>query len=248
MAEVILDIDGGVAVLTLNAPDRRNAMSAAMAGELIAAMTEVNENPEIGATVVRGAGGHLCAGADRSVLANAGQDPTEPEMFAGVGLVYDTFAKLDTMATPTIAAVRGYSVGAGVNLAMSADVRIMAKEAVLRSGFFGIGLHPGGGHFTLVGREANRSTATAMTAFGCDVKGDRAVELGLAWESVDDEAVEDRCLELARYAARDPELARLAVPSLRGETNGGYYDVAAASRMERAAQMWTFRRKALGGS
>jgi enoyl-CoA hydratase len=247
MTEVILDIDDGVAVMTLNAPERRNAMNAAMAGELIEAMTAVNENPDVGATVIRGAGGHLCAGADRSVLTAAGQDPTEPETFAGIGSVYDTFAKLDIMATPTIAAVRGYSVGAGVNLAMAADVRIMAKDAVLRSGFFGIGLHPGGGHFTLLGREANRSTATAMAAFGCDLKGERAVQMGLAWEALDDAAVEGRCLDMAHYAARDPELARLAVPSLRGETGGGHYDVAAASRMERAAQMWTFRRKAIRG-
>lgn len=243
MPEVILDVSDGVALVTLNAPERRNAMNATMAGELIDALTEVNENTAVGATVIRGAGGHLCAGADRSDLVDAGNDPTAPEVFAGIGLVYDTFAKIDTLATPTIAAVRGYSVGAGVNLAMAADLRIMATDAILRAGFFGIGLHPGGGHFTLVGRAANRSTAAAMTAFGCDVKGDRAVELGLAWESLDDAAVEERCLELARFAARDPELARLATPSLRAETVGGHYDVAAATRMERAAQMWTFRRK-----
>lgn len=247
MAEVILDIADGVAVVTLNAPERRNAINPSMAGELIDAITEVNDNPAVGATVIRGAGGHFCAGADRADLADAGRDPTEPGVFAGIGLVYDTFAKLDTMATPTIAAVRGYSVGAGVNLAMAADVRVMAKDATLRPGFFGIGLHPGGGHFTLVGRAANRSTAAAMTLFGSDVTGERAVELGLAWESADDAAVEDRCMELARYAARDPELARLAIPSLRSETTGGHYDVAVASRMERAAQMWTFRRKVSRG-
>lgn len=243
MSEIELEVDNGIALVTLHAPERRNALSVTMAAELLEVWRRIDADPTVAVTVLRGAGGHFCAGAERSVLGDAGQDPTAPESYAALGIVYDSFLALDRLATPTIAALRGYSVGAGVNLAMAADLRIIGEDAILRSGFFRIGLHPGGGHFTLLHRETNRQTAVAMALLGEDVRGADAVRLGLAWECVPDKEVEQRCLELAGRVAADPELARTVIAQLREETRVGSLPLPLASQSERASQLWSLRRR-----
>ena len=78
MAEIELERrDGGVAVLTLNAPARRNALTVEMAEALIAACEEIDADVAVGAVIVRGEGGYFCAGGDRDVLADAGRDPSD---------------------------------------------------------------------------------------------------------------------------------------------------------------------------
>ncbi|NNG20118.1 enoyl-CoA hydratase/isomerase family protein [Naumannella sp. ID2617S] len=242
MSEIELERRGSIALITLNAPERRNALGRQMAADLLAVLAEVDRDPALGVTVLRGADGHFCAGAERSLLADAGADPAGDAHYAALGLVYEVFAAVDRLATPTIAALRGWSVGAGVNLAMAADVRVIAEDATLRSGFSQIALHPGGGHFTLISRESNRQAAVAMSLLGQDVRGAEAVRLGLAWECVPDAEVEDRCLALAA-AVTDPALSRTAVANLRHETTAGHLDLRAATQLERASQLWSLRRR-----
>ena len=105
-------------------------------------------------------------------------------------------------------------------------------------------MHPGGGHFVILSRLIGREAAAAMALFGEEINGDRAVELGLAWESVDDAAVEDRALELATRVAADPELARAAVGNFRKEVVNGAVGWDVAMQYERPAQMWSMRRSA----
>lgn len=243
MAEVEVEIVDGVAVLSLQAPERRNALRPQTAWELVQACETIDADDAVGAVVVRGEGGYFCAGADRAVLSGAGADPAEEHAFAEMGVVYQAFVRVGQLAPPTIAAVRGGAVGAGVNLALATDVRIVAHEARLISGFLRIGLHPGGGHFTLLGRSVGHEAAAAMSVFGEEVSGARAAELGLAWESVDDEAVEDRALELARRAAADPPLARATTRSLRLQLGPPAVPWAVALESERAQQMWSLRRR-----
>jgi enoyl-CoA hydratase len=85
-----------------------------------------------------------------------------------------------------------------------------------------------------------------MALFGEEINGTRAAELGLAWEAVDDAAVEDRALELARRVAADPELARVAVGNFRKEAVNGAVSWEVASQFERPAQMWSMRRSSQG--
>ena len=142
--EITLQRESGVATITLDAPDRRNALTRDMARELAAVCDEVDADPSVGAVVVQGAGGFFCAGGDRDTLAAAGRDPAEPEAYSGLGDVYRSFARVGELEPPTIAAIRGGAVGAGVNLAFATDLRIVAREAKIISGFLPIGLHPGG--------------------------------------------------------------------------------------------------------
>jgi enoyl-CoA hydratase len=145
---------------------------------------------------------------------------------------------------PTIAAVRGAAVGAGINLMLAADLRIVADDARLISGFLRIGLHPGGGHFGLLAGRAGAEAAAAAGLFGEEISGLRAVQLGLAWEALPSEHVDERAAELARRPARDPQLARKATASLRIELGPPRLPWAAALEVERGAQLWSLRRRA----
>ncbi|HZC12566.1 MAG TPA: enoyl-CoA hydratase-related protein [Thermoleophilaceae bacterium] len=237
--------DNGLALLTLDAPERRNALTLAMAGELVAACEELDADASVGAVVVRGAEGFFCAGADRATLAAAGRDPADPEVYAGLGAIYRSFARVGEMEAPTVAAVRGGAVGAGLNLMLAADLRIVGRDARIVSGFLPIGLHPGGGHGALLGRTGIREAAAAMALFGERIEGERAAELGLAWAAVDDADVEETAIELAARAGADPELARRTAASLRTVLGPPALPWAAALELERASQMWSMRRKEL---
>src|SRR5215212_4156350 len=160
--------------------------------------------------VIRAVGRSFCAGGDIATLTSAGKDPAAPEAYEGMGKIYDSFYRLGQVNVPTIAAVRGSAVGAGMNMLLAADLRVIARDARLICGFLKRGLHPGGGHFVILSRLIGREAAAAMAIFGEEINGDRARELGLAWESLNDEAVEGRALELAARVAADPALARVA--------------------------------------
>jgi enoyl-CoA hydratase len=215
-----------------------------MATELIETFDEVDARPEVGALVVRAAGRSFCAGGDVATLTEAGKDPAAPEAYDGMGAIYNSFYRLGQVRVPTVAAVRGSAVGAGMNMLLAADLRIVARDARLLCGFLKRGMHPGGGHFVLLSRLIGREAASAMALFGEEIDGARAVQLGLAWESVDDAAVEDRAIELATRVAADPELARAAVGNFRKEAVDGAVGWDVAMQYERPAQMWSMRRSA----
>jgi len=208
------------------------------------ACEELDGDLSVGATIVRGSGGSFCAGADRSTLAEVGNDPASDDAFRSLDSVYQAFGRVGRLSMPTIAAVRGAAVGAGVNLLLATDLRIVARDARIIPGFARIGLHPGGGHFTLLNRLAGREVAAAAGLFGQEMSGERAANVGLAWEALPDEEVEGRALELAGIVARDPELARRATRSLRTELGPPAVSWDAALDLERGVQMWSLRRRA----
>jgi len=242
MAAVEINIDAHVATITLNDPARRNALDVGSARLLVEICDAIDGDPDVGAAVVRGAGGTFCSGAVRDLLARAGEDPAEPERYDSVGAVYNAFVCVGELLVPTVAAVRGAAVGAGVNLLLATDLRVVADNARIITGFQKIGIHPGGGHFTLLGRLAGRETAAAMGLFGEEISGRQAQALGLAWDAVADDAVEARATQLAQRVAADPELARRTVSSLRSQLGPPAVPWQAGLAMERANQMWSLRR------
>jgi enoyl-CoA hydratase len=243
VSEVLLERRDHVAVVTLAAPDRRNAFVPAMVRELVDACGHIDADPEVGAVVLQAQGPSFCAGAHRDVLAEAGRDPAEPDRYRSLTLTYSAFARVGELLPPTIAAVRGHAVGAGVNLMLATDLRVVARTARIIAGFLRIGLHPGGGHFTLVGRVAGRETAAALGLFGQEIDGARAVQLGMAWEALPEAEVEPRALEIARGIAGDPELARAAARSFRLELGPPMSTWTAALEAEKGVQMWSLRRR-----
>jgi enoyl-CoA hydratase len=242
VSEIDYAVQDGVAVITLQAPERRNALSVEMAGELTEAAERAQADQSVGAVVVTG-GPHFCAGAVRSVLADTGRVPGEDTNFRNLGAVYEAFTRLGSIGLPTVAAVRGAAVGAGLNLALATDLRIVSRTARLLPGFAQIGIHPGGGHFTLLNRAGGRETAAAMGVFGEEVSGGRAVAVGLGWAAYAVEQVEPAAIAMAARVARDPELARLLVASFRRQTAPGGVPWDVAVEIERSPQMWSLRRK-----
>jgi enoyl-CoA hydratase len=243
VSEVLLETEAGVAVVTLNAPERRNAFVPAMVAELLDVCDRIDADVTVGAVVIKAAGESFCSGAHRALLSEAGRDPAQPENFRRLGHTYQAFVRVGDLKPPSIAAVRGHAVGAGVNLMLATDLRIVAETARIITGFARIGLHPGGGHFALLGRVAGRETAAALGLFGEEIDGRRAAAAGLAWEALPESEVEPRAMEIALRIAVDPELARATAASLKMELGPPAIPWSAALEVERATQMWSLRRR-----
>jgi enoyl-CoA hydratase len=242
MSEILLERNGNVALITLAAPERRNALAPAMVAELIAACDEIDADPTFGAAVVRAQGDSFCAGAHRELLAQVSKDPTAASNYQALGLIYQSFSRVGALQVPSIAAVRGHAVGAGVNLMLATDLRIVAEAAQIITGFGRLRVHPGGGHLTLLARSGSREAAAALGLFGLEIDGARAAQVGLAWESLPAAEVEPRALEIATTVAADPELARAVTRSFHTELGPPAISWAAAMDLERAPQLWSLRR------
>jgi len=242
VGEVTMTIDEGVAVMTISSPEVKNGLTADMCLQLIEHCDVIDADVSVGAAVIRGAGGTFCSGADTrawSVMV----DPASEEAFKRSSEIFTAFQRVGHLKVPTVAAVRGAAVGAGMILYLVADVRIVALNARIIAGFLRVGIHPGGGFFTLVGRLAGREAGAALGLFGEEVSGEQAARIGLAWEAVPDEMVEGRAVELAKVATRDPELTRQALASYRTELGPPQVSWQAALEMERGIQMWSQRRR-----
>ncbi|MGQ0631010.1 MAG: enoyl-CoA hydratase-related protein [Sporichthyaceae bacterium] len=238
---VSLQVDGTAAIITLDDAATRNSLGGDAAEAFLAAVAEVAARTELAALVLRGANGAFCSGAPRPLLAAARANPGDPEVVAALQKVYACFVAVGTLEVPVIACMRGAAVGAGVNLALAADVRIVSPEARMLSGFLKIGLHPGGGHFLLLDRIAGPQTSVAMTLLGEEIKGQRLVDLGLAWECLPDEEVDVRGLELASRVT-DGELVRTAMSTFRAQASSRQLPWPTALKAEQAAQLWSMGR------
>lgn len=244
MSDVKLEFDDGVATLSLDAPERRNAITPPMAQEIIDALREVDRDDGVGALIIRGEGQAFCAGASLDTLETAHTDPASEEVFDALSSVYESFVLVGRVRVPTIIAAGGAAVGAGLNLFLAGDIRIVARDARLFSGFDKLGLHPGGGHFVLLSRSAPRDAAVAMGVFGEEISGERATELGMAWRAVDRDQVDVTAQEFASRVAGDPVLSRKVVSLFRMQVGPPAVPWDVGVQAERASQMWSFRRKA----
>jgi enoyl-CoA hydratase len=200
VALVITDIADGVGTLTLNNPDERNTLTAAMVTEIVAAMDAFEADDSVGAVVVTGTPPAFCAGANLGNLASADG--------SSLGSVYEGFLRVARSPLPTLAAVNGAAVGAGMNLALGCDVRLAARRARFDTRFLQLGLHPGGGHTWMFRRIAGPEVTKAAVLFGEVLDGEAAERAGLVWRCVDDADLLPTAIELAGRAAAAPrELA-----------------------------------------
>lgn len=235
-----LTVADGVAELVLDDQDRRNAIGVDLARAMVERCDEIDADPGIGAVIVRAEGRSFCSGADRRLLAAIAEDPLDEQNYSDLATIYAAFLRIATLLPPTIALVQGPAVGAGLNLALSTDVRIVSPRARLLSGFLKIGVHPGGGHYTMLSKLAGPQVAAAMGLFGEEVNGADCVSRGLAWKEVPaaDLVAEGRRLALA--AAADPVLARRATRSYRVQAEAPWLSREVAVQAEQSVQMWSF--------
>jgi enoyl-CoA hydratase len=247
MSEVLVKIDQRVATITLNAPDRRNSLTLDMVAEIVAAFDQL-ENGDVGAVIVTGAGPAFCAGATLGHLgASAQSDSGEGDGGSGGGggggraglkAIYEGFLRVGRSPLPTLAAVNGAAVGAGMNLALACDVRLAGRSARFDTRFMQLGLHPGGGHTWMLQRVTGPQTAAAAVLFGEVLDGTSAAGCGLAWRCVDDDALMTAAQEMAARAAAAPAgLSRRTKQTLAQVASLGSVDEAVDVEIE--AQLWS---------
>jgi enoyl-CoA hydratase len=194
---ISLDVTDGIAVLTLNDPARANVVSNALNDAVIAAIDELESRSDVGALIVTGAGRAFCAGAHLDDLAACDSEEK-------LRTIYSGFLRIADTPIPTIAAVNGAAVGAGLNMALACDVILAGESARFDTRFLQIGLHPGGGNTWRLRRITDLQTTMALVVFGEVVDGARAAEIGLAWRCVPDAELIAEARVLAARAAEAP--------------------------------------------
>ena len=227
---VLIDKRDGVAVLTLNDRARRNAISLDTSRRLTELVGECERDVSVHAIVVTGAPPAFSGGADLTTLGEAREE--------GLRAIYAGFLAVAYCTLPTIAAVGGHAVGAGLNLALAADVRLAGPKAVFDARFLQLGLHPGGGMTWMLQRIVGPQTAMAMTVFGQMLDGREAERTGLALRMVDGdhEALVSAAVELAAPAVAAPrELVIETKRSMRATASLDEH--AAAIEVELVAQL-----------
>lgn len=233
LGPVELTIDENVAVITLDDPDHRNPLNDAMVGAIGAAFDQAEANPAVNCAVITGRGRAFCAGAELSVL----EDSVDGD-FSGVDTVYDGFLRVLRSPLPTIAAVNGPAVGAGMNLALACDIRIAAERARFDTRFTALRLHPGGGHTWLLARAVGDQRATAAVLFDEQWDAASAQADGLVLRVVsDDELLADAVRLGRRVGGVDRALVERLTTTLRAVRETPTH--AEALALETRAQRWS---------
>lgn len=242
--EVQVEVSEGIGVLTLNAPERRNALTPGLVSDIIAGADWLEARDDVGVVIVTGAGSAFCVGAALTQL-----DSADASVLRGI---YDAFLRIHGIRVPTIAAVNGPAVGAGLNLAMACDLRVVSDDAVLDSRFLRIGLHPGGGASWLLRQAAGAELTSAMLLFGLRLKGRECVAKGLAWDCVSTADLLSTARRLAAQAAGAPtELTSLVKQTLKetwGLSHGDTLEVELERQAWTATQPWYGQSRAATGT
>jgi len=234
-ARVRLDVADGVATVTLDDPDRRNALDLGLCEEIVAAFDTLEARDDVGAVIVTGAPPAFCAGADLSHLGSSARE--------GLLSVYEGFLRVGRCPLPTIAAVNGAAVGAGMNLALVCDLRLAGRSAKFDARFLQLGLHPGGGHTWMFRRITGPQAVFATVVFGEVLSGEEAERCGLAWRCVDDDALLETAGAMARRAAEAPrELLVRAKDTIAAMAGIAEHDDAVERELE--PQLWSVKQPA----
>jgi 2-(1,2-epoxy-1,2-dihydrophenyl)acetyl-CoA isomerase len=207
--ELLLSTEDGVAVLTLNRPERLNALTRIMLSELRTQLASLAEDPDIGCVVLTGSGRAFCSGGDvRVQAATAGKSDQSPEQRADqLRASMEASRLLHDMPKPTIAMVNGVAAGAGMSLALACDLRIAGESARMTTAFAKVGLSGdyGGTYFLtqLVG--PSKARELYLTAEVLDAS--RLLALGVVTRVVPDTALTAETMALAGKFAAGPRVA-----------------------------------------
>ncbi len=191
----------GVARLTLHRPEVRNALNQAVREQLAAHFRALGQNPDVRAIIITGGDKVFAAGADLTELADKNAVQMQQRT---VHLLWQAIAECPK---PVIAAVNGYALGGGCELAMHADIIVAGRTATFGQPEIRVGIMPGAGGTQRLTRAIGKFQAMKYLLTGLPFKGEEAFVMGLASEVVDDEQVQARALELAQTIATMPPLA-----------------------------------------
>jgi 2-(1,2-epoxy-1,2-dihydrophenyl)acetyl-CoA isomerase len=205
MSDLLEDITDGVAVLTLNRPDRLNALSEPMVRGLCEALPRLGADPAVGAIVLTGAGRGFCAGGDVKAMADRAQ-PVE-ERHEGLRWRHESVRLLRTIGKVVIAAVNGPAAGAGLGIALACDLRLAARSATFRTAFAAVGFSGDfGGSWTLT-RLVGTAKARELYYLNPQIDAVEAERLGIVNRVVDDADLLPEAMAMARRIASGPRVA-----------------------------------------
>jgi len=210
MSDILLtELRHGVLVVTLNRPERLNALNVELVAALNAAFDGAAEDTAVQAVLLTGAGRGFCAGADLAQITGAGPKPDLGEI---VEAYYNPLVrKMRALPKPILSAVNGVAAGAGMNLALAGDVIIASASANFTQAFVRIGLLPDAGGTYFLPRMVGDARARAMAMLGETLTSAQALGLGLIWKCFPDEVFAAEAMTLAANLAAKPPLALAAM-------------------------------------
>ena len=217
MADLELRISDGVAVATLNRPDKKNALSPEMLGGLRTALQETNDDPAVRVFVITGAGDAFCSGGDlgrRSKEGDAGEPtPLQRKNRLQQG-THKTALAIEAFEKPLIAAVNGAAAGAGMDMTLMCDLRFAAKSARFSEAYIRVGLIPGTGGCFFLPRIVGTARALEILWTGDFVGAEEALRIGLVNRVYDDDKLMNETLAFAKRLAAGPPIQQRVIKKL----------------------------------
>lgn len=202
-----LDLSEPVARLTLNRPERANAMTMEMGRDLAAAMEAIRAAPEVRVLVVTGAGRHFCAGGDMAEFERLRSSPPS-EVEKTVRLFLEAIGEMHRLPIPVVARLNGDAYGGGVGLALACDLRVMVSEARMGFAFARVGLSGADAGVTyFLPRLVGPAAAADILLLGKTLDGEAALQMGLVHRAVAPEELDDVTGDLVTRLAAGPPLA-----------------------------------------
>ena len=216
---ILLAKDNGLATITLNAPDKLNAVSRKMIAEIKTCWEELAADASVRAVLLTGAGRGFCAGADLA-------DPDrEASATADSGAALDkyfnpTIRAMRALPKPIVSAVNGVAAGVGMSFALASDIAIAGKSASFLQAFARIGLLPDGGSTWFLPRLVGEQRARALAMLAPQISALQAKDWGLIWDVVEDAELMKTATDLARRLADGPTMALSRIKEALGQASG----------------------------
>ena len=209
---LLLNVENGVAVITVNRPDKRNSLNSAVRRELIEALDRLREDETARVVVITGAGDKaFIAGADIGEFAE--RTPVQQRAVMAERRIFDEIAEFPK---PVIAMINGFALGGGCEVALACDLRIASKSAKLGQPEIKLGIIPGGGGTQRLPRIVGVGTAMRLILTGELISAEEAARIGLVDVLVDDADLRAKTMEIASaMAAQSPLTLRLAKTAVR---------------------------------
>ena len=205
--EVLCRLEARVAVVTLNRPEARNALTVPMKQALVRLLPALGTDPEVGCVLLTGAGGAFCAGGDTKRMARDGNPPSPEERKRFLRFEHAIPASLHRMEKPTLAALPGPAAGAGFSLALACDLRIAAESAFATTAYAKLGLSGDYGGAWFLTQLVGPAKAREILFLGDRLDARECERLGIVNRVVPDAELEKEAFALAARLAAGPPIA-----------------------------------------
>jgi len=233
--DLTLDITDSLATITFNRPDRLNALSGNLKAELLTAVRQIaSPDSDVRCLLLTGSGRGFCAGAD---LADGAVGPRADPGASLMDTYHPLLQELAALEMPIVSAVNGVAAGAGMSLAISADIVLAAESAYFLQAFINIGLVPDAGSTFILPRLIGTARARAMMMLGEKVSAKTALEWGMIYNVVADDALLETATALAKKLAKGPTKSLSNIRKLMAASSGNSFSeqLYAEAQAQRAA-------------